>query len=183
VPMAQSSGHLRPRDPSGTHRGGDADLPLRRRRTVADHRLRICDSCHPWPDRMGTPRGSTFAIRVVKALDLPRSYGECERRQRRKAIWGSVRTGSTTTAAWQGRCRPRDLRSPTNLRPTTARPRAGVGGNPFGLKPFTGDRRQNGRYDIPAGGSLVMRYRVFIHHGNPSQAGVAEAYRRFVAPN
>ena len=44
-------------------------------------------------------------------------------------------------------------------------------------------RRQNGRYDIPAGGSLAFRYRVFIHHGNPSQAGVAEAYRRFVAPN
>ena len=55
--------------------------------------------------------------------------------------------------------------------------------DPFGIKPFTGDRRQNGSYDIPAGGALVLRYRVFIHHGNPSQVGVAEAYRRFAAQN
>jgi hypothetical protein len=53
--------------------------------------------------------------------------------------------------------------------------------NPFGLKPFTGDRHKDGRYEIPAGGSLVFRYRVFIHHGSPSEAGVAEAYRSFTA--
>ena len=50
-----------------------------------------------------------------------------------------------------------------------------------GLNAFTGDRRQDGTYSIPAGGSLIFRYRVFIHHGNPLQAGVAEAYGQFAA--
>ena len=53
--------------------------------------------------------------------------------------------------------------------------------NPFGLRQFTGDRRRDGRYTIPAGGSLVLRYRVVVHHGDASQADVAGAYRRFAA--
>ena len=55
--------------------------------------------------------------------------------------------------------------------------------NPFGVKQFTGDRRQDGTYAIPAGETLVLRYRVFIHHGDPLQARVAEAYRQFAAQN
>jgi hypothetical protein len=73
---------------------------------------------------------------------------------------------------------PRNLRAPTYWH---ARAYGLLAANPFGLKPFTGDRHQDGRYEIPAGGSLVFRYRVFIHHGSPSQAGVADAYRSFTA--
>lgn len=39
----------------------------------------------------------------------------------------------------------------------------------------------DGSYLIPAGGSLTLRYRVFIHHGDFQQAGVAGAYRRYAA--
>jgi len=53
--------------------------------------------------------------------------------------------------------------------------------NPFGVRQFTHDRKQRGSYTIPAGGSLVFRYRVVIHHGDPVQARVADAYRRFAA--
>jgi hypothetical protein len=53
--------------------------------------------------------------------------------------------------------------------------------NPFGLRQFTGDRRRDGTYTIPTGGSLVLRYRVLIHHGNASQANVADAYRQLAA--
>jgi hypothetical protein len=73
---------------------------------------------------------------------------------------------------------PRNLRAPTYWH---ARAYGLLAANPFGVKQFTGDRRQNGRYAIPAGEALVFRYRVFIHHGNPSQAQVAEAYLRFAA--
>jgi hypothetical protein len=73
---------------------------------------------------------------------------------------------------------PRNLRAPTYWH---ARAYGLLAANPFGLKPFTGDRSQNGRYVIPAGEALVLRYRVLIHHGNPEAAQVAQAYRRFVA--
>ena len=33
----------------------------------------------------------------------------------------------------------------------------------------------------PDGETLVLRYRVLIHHGNPLQAQVADVYRRFAA--
>jgi hypothetical protein len=73
---------------------------------------------------------------------------------------------------------PRNLRAPTYWH---ARAYGLLAANPFGVKQFTGDRRQNGKHAIPAGEALVFRYRVFIHHGDPLQAQVAEAYRRFAA--
>ena len=51
--------------------------------------------------------------------------------------------------------------------------------NPFGVRQFTGDRRQDGRHTIPAGGSLRLRYRVIVHHGTAAEAAVADAYRQF----
>ena len=102
-----------------------------------------------------------------------------------KAIWGK----RSNWVDYYGRVAGEDVGlaifdHPQNLRAPTywhARAYGLLAANPFGLKPFTGDRRRDGRYDIPAGGSLVFRYGVLIHPGNPSQAGVAEAYRRFAA--
>jgi hypothetical protein len=71
---------------------------------------------------------------------------------------------------------PRNLRAPTYWH---ARAYGLLAANPFGVKAFTRDRRQDGRYPIPAGGTLVLRYRVVIHHGDPLQAQIAEAYREF----
>ena len=137
---------------------------------------------------MGDTKEGTFAIRVVKALDSPPGHMvNASGASGEKAIWGK----RSTWVDYYGRVAGEDVGvaifdHPQNLRAPTywhARAYGLLAANPFGLKPFTGDRRQNGRYDIPAGGSLVLRYRVFIHHGNPSQAGVAEAYRRFAAQN
>jgi hypothetical protein len=138
------------------------------------------------PIVMGDTKEGTFAIRVVKALDSPPGHmvnasgagGE-------KAIWGK----RSTWVDYYGRVAGEDVGlaifdHPHNLRAPTywhARAYGLLAANPFGLKQFTGDRRQDGRYVIPAGGTLNFHYRVFIHHGNPSQAGVAEAYRQFAA--
>ena len=76
------------------------------------------------------------------------------------------------------------LDHPDNLRAPTywhARAYGLLAANPFGVRQFTRDRRQDGAYTIPARASLVLRYRVLIHHGNPLQAGVADMYRRFAA--
>jgi hypothetical protein len=138
------------------------------------------------PIVMGDTKEGTFAIRVVKALSSPPGHMEnASGASGEKAVWGK----RSNWVDYYGRVagedvglaifdHPRNLRAPTYWH---ARAYGLLAANPFGLKPFTGDRRQDGSYDIPAGGSLILRYRVFIHHGNPSQAGVAEAYRQFAA--
>ena len=162
-------------------------------RFAADEQSRIIDcefAIHAThgPIVMGDTKEGTFAIRVVKALDSPPGQMVNANGARgEKAIWGK----RSNWVDYYGRVAGEDLGvavldHPQNLRAPTywhARAYGLLAANPFGVKPFTGDRRQNGRYDIPAGGSLVFRYRVVIHHGNPFQAGVAEAYRRFAAQN
>jgi hypothetical protein len=73
---------------------------------------------------------------------------------------------------------PRNLRAPTYWH---ARAYGLLAANPFGVRQFSGDRHQDGKYVIPAGEALAFRYRVFIHHGDPLRAQVAEAYRQFAA--
>jgi hypothetical protein len=138
------------------------------------------------PIVMGDTKEGTFAIRVVKALDSPPGHMlNASGASGEKAIWGK----RSNWVDYSGRVAGEDVGlaifdHPQNLRAPTywhARAYGLLAANPFGLKPFTGDRRRDGRYAIPAGGSLILRYRVFIHHGNPSQAGVAEAYAQFAA--
>ncbi len=136
------------------------------------------------PVTIGDTKEGTFAIRVVKALDSPPGHMvNANGASGEKGIWGkrsewvdySGRVGSEDVglAIFD---HPQNLRAPTYWH---ARAYGLLAANPFGLKQFTGDRRQDGKYAIPAGGSLIFRYRVLIHHGNASQAGVAEAYRLF----
>jgi Family of unknown function (DUF6807) len=138
------------------------------------------------PIVMGDTKEGTFAIRVVKALDSPPGHMvNASGASGEKAIWGK----RSNWVDYYGRVAGEDVGlaifdHPDNLRAPTywhARAYGLLAANPFGLKQFTGDRRQDGRYAIPAGGSLIFRYRVFIHQGDPLQAQVAEAYRRFAA--
>jgi hypothetical protein len=138
------------------------------------------------PIVMGDTKEGTFAIRVVKALDSPPGHMvNADGAIGEKAIWGT----RSNWVDYYGRVAGEDVGvaifdHPHNLRAPSywhARAYGLLAANPFGLKPFTGDRRQDGRHEIPAGGSLVFHYRVLIHHGSPSQAGVAEAYRSFAA--
>jgi hypothetical protein len=138
------------------------------------------------PVTMGDSKEGTFAIRVVKALDSPPGHMVNSRgASGEKAIWGK----QAEWVDYYGRVagedlgiaifsHPQDLRAPTYWH---ARAYGLLAANPFGLKAFTHDPRQNGTYTIPAGQSLVLRYRVLIHHGDPAHVGVADAYRRFVA--
>jgi hypothetical protein len=136
--------------------------------------------------KMGDTKEGTFAIRVVKALDSPPgrmmnsdgAVGE-------KAIWGkradwvdydgNVSGEDVGIAVFDN---PKNLRHPTYWH---ARHYGLLAANPFGLKEFLHDRHQGGSYLIAAGGSLTLRYRVFIHHGDFHQARVADAYRQYAA--
>jgi Family of unknown function (DUF6807) len=71
---------------------------------------------------------------------------------------------------------PRSFRHPTYWH---ARAYGLFAANPFGLREFTNDPSQDGSYTIPAGKSLMFRYRVLIHQGDYKQAQIARAYRRY----
>ena len=135
---------------------------------------------------IGDTKEGTFAIRVAKALDSPpghmvNSNGDSGE----KAIWGR----RADWVDYYGNVEGEDVGvaifdHPDNLRhPTYWHTRAyGLfAANPFGVREFTHDRRQDGSYAIPAGGSLTLRYRVLIHHGDYRQAGLADAYREYLA--
>jgi len=144
-------------------------------RFSGDERSRIIDctfAIHATrgPLTMGDTKEGTFAVRVAS--------GE-------KAVWGK----RSNWVDYSGRVAGEDVGvamfdHPQNERTPAywhARAYGLLAANPFGLKQFTGDRRQDGRYPIPAGGSLVLRYRVLIHRGTALQADVADAYRQFAA--
>jgi len=138
------------------------------------------------PVTMGDTKEGTFAIRLVKSLASPSGHMVNSRGATgEKAIWGK-------RAEWvdyDGRVSGEDVGiaifdHPANPRAPTYWHARGYGlfsANPFGVRRFTGDRRQDGAYTIAAGDALVLRYRVLVHHGDSSQAQIAEAYRRFAA--
>jgi hypothetical protein len=51
--------------------------------------------------------------------------------------------------------------------------------NPFGLHDFTGDKKANGAYELPAGKSMTLRYRIFFHRGDEREGKVAEAFASY----
>jgi len=135
---------------------------------------------------MGDSKEGTFAIRVVKALDSPPAQMvNASGATGEKGIWGK----RSEWVDYYGRVADEDVGiaifdHPQNLRAPTywhARAYGLLAANPFGIRQFTRDRRQSGRHVIPAGGALVLRYRVVIHHGDPSRADLAEAYRHFAS--
>jgi len=77
--------------------------------------------------------------------------------------------------------------SPQNLRHPTwwmARDYGLYGANPFGWHDYEKEfakEPHKGDYTIPAGGSLTLRYRFFLHFGDTTAAKVAEQYAAYVA--
>jgi hypothetical protein len=135
---------------------------------------------------LGDTKEGTFAVRVVKALDSPPGrMVNADNATGEKNIWGK----QSTWVDYYGRVGDEEvgvavLDHPGNLRSPTywhARAYGLLAANPFGVSYFARNRRQSGAYTIPAGSSLVLRYRVVIHRGDPVQAGIAEKYRRFAA--
>jgi hypothetical protein len=138
------------------------------------------------PVEIGDTKEGTFAIRLVKALDSPPGHmvnsagatGEKEIWGKR-ADWvdyyGNVSGEDVGIAIFD---HPENFRHPTYWH---ARAYGLLAANPFGVREFTRDRHQDGAYTIPAGGSLILRYRVLIHHGDYREAQVADAYKKYAA--
>jgi hypothetical protein len=72
---------------------------------------------------------------------------------------------------------------PSNLRHPTwwhARDYGLLAANPFGRHDFEGAPEGAGNYTIPAGKSLTLRYRIYLHEGDEKQGKVAERYKEYV---
>jgi len=137
------------------------------------------------PVKMGDTKEGTFAIRVVKALESPPGHMvNSNGASGEKAIWGQ----SADWVDYYGKVEGEEVGIAVfdhteNFRHPTYWHARGYGlfaANPFGIKEFTHDRRQDGSYTVPANGSLTLRYRVFVHHGDYQEARVAEAYKQYV---
>jgi len=140
------------------------------------------------PVTMRDTKEGTFAIRVAKGLHPPLGQMvNADGAGGEKGLWGK----RSNWVDYSGRVVGKDVGEdvgvavfdhPQNRRTPAywhARAYGLLAANPFGLRQVTGDRRQDGRYTIPAGESLVLRYGVLVHRGNASQADVAGAYRQF----
>jgi Methane oxygenase PmoA len=136
------------------------------------------------PVRMGDTKEGTFAIRVTKQLNSPPGHmvsssggvGEPEIWGKR-ADWvdyyGEVDGEEAGIAIFDS---PNSFRHPTYWH---ARAYGLFAANPFGLREFARDPNSDGSYTIASRRSLLFRYRVFIHHGDYRQAGVAKAYQEY----
>jgi hypothetical protein len=53
--------------------------------------------------------------------------------------------------------------------------------NPFGLREFSGDARQDGSWTVPEGKTATFRYRVLIHEGEFGTADISAAYAQYAS--
>lgn len=157
---------------------------------TGDRQARIVDCeftirANHGPVKIGDTKEGTFAIRLVKALGPLGHMVDSNGASGEKGVWGkradwvdfygNVAGEDVGVAVFDD---PKNLRHPTYWH---ARHYGLLAANPFGLGEFLHDRHSDGSFMIAAGGSLTLRYRVFIHHGDVIEARVAEAYRQYAA--
>jgi len=138
------------------------------------------------PLTFGDSKEGTFGIRVIKDLDSPPAHmvnslgAEGE-----KAIWGKPADWVNYDGKVGGEevgiavlDHPKSFRHPTTWH---ARGYGLFAANPFGLRDFTRDPKQDGSWTIPETKSLTFRYRVIIHDGDYKTAKIAEAYQKYAS--
>ena len=74
---------------------------------------------------------------------------------------------------------PKNLRHPTYWH---ARNYGLMTANPFGIATFEGDPSRDGSYTLPAGETVIFRYRIYIHKGDAREGNVAEKYQNYINP-
>ena len=138
------------------------------------------------PVKMGDTKEGTFAIRLATALQKPDGHMlNSEGAVGEKQVWGKranwVDYSGTVAGEKLGLAifdHPSNPQHPTYWH---ARGYGLFAANPFGERDFYNDKRRDGSVTIPAGGTLVLRYRVVIHLGDSREAKIAEAYQRYAA--
>ncbi len=152
------------------------------------------------PLLIGDNKDGTMAVRLAQWMTMPHKYktaqlpgvGHFETSAGKKDgdAWG-------TKGDWCDTYAPRDGKTygiaifdhPQNLRHPTwwmARDYGLFGANPFGQHDFEAAAKHPagiGNYTIPAGGSLTLKYRFYIHSGDTAAARVGERYATYASGN
>ncbi len=137
------------------------------------------------PVKLGDTKEGTFAIRVVHSLR--ESEGavmlSSEGGRGEEEIWGKRAEWVDYSGTVEGESlgiaifdHPRNPKHPTYW---MARGYGLFAANPFGEHHFYKDPSRDGSLTIPEGEALTLRYRVVIHSGNASEAGIAERYKSY----
>jgi Family of unknown function (DUF6807) len=134
---------------------------------------------------IGDSKEGTFGIRLAPELNAPPGHIVNSQGAQDRKVWGqradwvdyygSVNGEPVGVAILDS---PKSFRHPTYWH---ARPYGLAAANPFGIREFTDDPKQDGSWTVPQKQSLTFRYRVIIHHGDASAAGVAAAYQQYAA--
>jgi len=135
---------------------------------------------------LGDTKEGTFGIRLAPELNSPPGHMvNSEGAEGEKAIWGKradwVDFDGTVAGEDLGIAlfdSPRSFRHPTWWH---ARGYGLLAANPFGWREFYRDPEKDGSWTVQQHKDLKFRYRVFIHHGDYKQAGVAAAYQKYRA--
>jgi hypothetical protein len=135
---------------------------------------------------LGDSKEGSFGLRLAQELNSPPGHMvNSAGAEGEKAIWGK----RADWVDYDGTIAGEDLGvavfdSPKSFRHPTwwhARGYGLLAANPFGWREFYKDPEKDGSWTVPQGKQLTFRYRVFIHHGDYKQAGVADAYQRYAA--
>jgi len=140
--------------------------------------------------RLGDTKEGLFAIRVATPMDVQGQSGRIENSR------GDVAEGNPSDApTWGKRAEWCDYAGtvdgervglaifdhPDNPRHPTfwmVRTYGLFAANPFGERAFTG--QGDGSDVIPAGETLTLKYRLYLHPGNAAEGGVASQYASYV---
>jgi len=156
---------------------------------------------HALPDTplvMGDSKEGAMAIRVAQWMTLPHKYegkdlpgvGHLLNSVGDKdgAVWGKRAEWADYYAPHNGQTygialfdHPQNLRHPTWWH---ARDYGLFAANPFGQSNFEVEKKlppDTGNYTIAKGGTLTLRYRFYIHQGEPGAAGVAQHFADYAA--
>lgn len=149
------------------------------------------------PVHLNDNKDGVLALRLAPWLNQPRPPNTRRRftggvgrlvtakGDRDGAAWGKRAAWADFNAVYQGKTygvaifdHPQNLRHPTWWH---ARDYGLFAANPVGQRDFEPKSSSEGRYTIPAGGSLTLRYRVLLHTGDEKEAKLAERYADYAA--
>ncbi len=144
------------------------------------------------PLLLGDNKDGTMAVRVAQWMTMPHKYQKQDipgvghivtaKGDRDAAAWGKRADWCDYHAPHEGKTygiaifdHPQNLRHPTWW---MARDYGLFAANPFGQHDYENlkDQPHIGDHTIPAGGTLVLRYRFYFHEGDEVAAKVAELY-------
>ena len=136
----------------------------------------------------GDTKEGTFGVRVADSLRVEAGRGGKiinSRRQVNENAWGQPAEWTDYHGPIDGQTlgiaimnHPGSFRYPTFWHVRTY---GLFAANPFGVHDFTEGKRSDGEATIPAGKSIVLRYRVLLHCGDEREGRVAERFKKYAA--